>query len=150
MFADFWDRIATPLLITIFTGVIGWIGTQIKNSIERKNEKKLEQEREFESEKTKRQLADDCVRWTEQVHKDLHGAEKFAKCIESLSQMLAEKGIPTTELEMEMLVEAAVQRMNTFKVEDVINVLPLPGETEESLLQDCGDCDITYTEGVAD
>ena len=112
MIADFWDRIATPLLITIFTGVIGWIGMQIKSALERKAEKKLEQEREFEQERQKEKLADDCVRWTEQVHRDLHGAEKFAKCVESLSQMLAKKEIQTTELELEMLIEASVQRMN--------------------------------------
>ncbi|MCI6025942.1 MAG: phage holin family protein [Oscillospiraceae bacterium] len=43
-----------------------------------------------------------------QIYYDLDGPEKLQKAIESASEMLAAKGITVTELELRMLLEAAV------------------------------------------
>ena len=47
-----------------------------------------------------------------QIYRDLHGEEKLAKCIDSVSAMLCEKGITITEIEIRMLIEAAVNEFN--------------------------------------
>ena len=43
-----------------------------------------------------------------QLYYDLDGPEKLQKAIESASEMLAAKGITVTDLELRMLLEAAV------------------------------------------
>jgi hypothetical protein len=52
------------------------------------------------------------VRFTEQVYKALHGQEKLDRAMEAMSQMLEDKGIHITELEMRVLLEAAVAEFN--------------------------------------
>ncbi len=48
----------------------------------------------------------------EQLYKDLHGEEKYNKAVEALIEMLGEKGIAISELEIKMLIEAAVVEFN--------------------------------------
>lgn len=43
-----------------------------------------------------------------QIYYDLDGPAKLQKAIESASEMLAAKGITVTDLELRMLLEAAV------------------------------------------
>lgn len=90
------------LIVTaVVTGVCGWLGVQIKNLADK-----------YLNDKTKRDVAKTVVRAVEQVYKDLHGKEKLDKALESASQMLREKGISVTELELRMLIEAAVAEFN--------------------------------------
>ena len=42
----------------------------------------------------------------------LHGQDKYNKVVESVSEMLTEKGITITEIELKMLIEAAVGEFN--------------------------------------
>lgn len=53
-----------------------------------------------------------CVRAVEQIYTDLHGEEKLNKCIEAASAMLGEKNIVITDIEIRMLIEAAVNEFN--------------------------------------
>lgn len=70
--------------------------------------------------KTKEKIVKICVRAVEQMYKDLHGEEKYNKVVESVVEMLGEKGITITELELKMLIEAAVGEFNeTFKNTEV-------------------------------
>ena len=48
----------------------------------------------------------------EQIYTDIHGKEKFEKAKESIISILNDKGIPITDLEMDVLIEAAVQELN--------------------------------------
>lgn len=66
----------------------------------------------FLSDKTKREVAKTCVNATEQIYKNLHGKEKYNKCVEAISEMLAEKDIKISELEIKMLIESAVNELN--------------------------------------
>ena len=64
------------------------------------------------NDKTKQAVARTVVQGVEQIYQDLHGEEKLAKALECASEMLAEKGITVTDLELRMLIEAAVAEFN--------------------------------------
>ena len=97
----FISEYGTALIYLIITGVFAYLGTQVKALADK-----------YLNDKTKRDVAKTVVRAIEQVYKDLHGEEKLNKALESASEMLAEKGITVTELEMRMLIEAAVSEFN--------------------------------------
>lgn len=63
-------------------------------------------------EDTKKDVAALVVKYTEQVWKDIHGEEKLEKALEAFSEMLNEKGITISELEMRVLLEAALAGFN--------------------------------------
>ena len=98
---DIINIVLVPVLGTIITAVVSYIGVKLKAMLEKLAE-----------DKQKRDDAETCVRAVEQLYKDLHGEDKFDKCVESLTAMLNEKGVVITDLEIRMLVEAAVQKMN--------------------------------------
>ena len=52
------------------------------------------------------------VKAAEQLYHDLGGPEKLKKAQEGVRQMLEEKGIPISELEMNLLIESAVAEFN--------------------------------------
>ena len=64
------------------------------------------------NDKTKKDVAKTVVRAVERIYKDLHGDEKLDKALASASEMLAEKGITVTDLEMRMLIESVVAEFN--------------------------------------
>jgi len=90
------------LLGIIITALAGYIGTQIKKMYQ-----------EHLNDATKKAVAKTCVRAIEQIYKELHGQEKLDKCMEAMTEMLGEKGIHVTEIEMRMLIESAVNEFNS-------------------------------------
>ena len=98
---DFVNMVLFPILCTVLTAVVGYVGVKLKALFER-----------TANDKTKKEAAKTCVQAVEQLYKDLHGEEKYNKCVESLTEMLNEKGITVTELETQMLIESAVQQLN--------------------------------------
>lgn len=101
VFGDFIQSYGAAILYALITAVAGFIGIQIKNLYEK-----------ICNDKTKKDVARTCVQAVEQIYKDLHGSEKYEKCVESISEMLTEKGIVISDLEIKMLVEAAVAEFN--------------------------------------
>src|ERR1035437_7477065 len=93
----FISEYGTAILMTILTAIAGVVGTQAKRIYEK-----------YINDKTKKEMTKICVVAVEQLYKDLDGAAKYDKCVSNLSEMLAEKGITVTELEIKMLIEAAV------------------------------------------
>lgn len=63
-------------------------------------------------EETKERIARVVVKYTEQVWNDLHGEEKLEKALEAFSEMLTEKGIAISDLEMRVYLEAALAEFN--------------------------------------
>lgn len=61
---------------------------------------------------TKEKVASLVVKYTEQVWKDLHGEDKLQKALEAFHDMLAEKGITISDLEMRVLLESALAEFN--------------------------------------
>ena len=88
-------------IVAILTGVATYIGSKIKKVYEEKV-----------NTETKERVVKTVVNAVEQLYKDLKGEEKLEKCIENAIEMLNEKGITVTDLELRMLIESAV---NSFK-----------------------------------
>ena len=101
LFLQFINEYGTTILYTALTALFGYFGIIAKNYFDKW----------FET-KEKKEIAKEVVKFTEQVYKTLHGHEKLTKAMEAMSQMLAEKGIHITELEMQVLLEAAVAEFN--------------------------------------
>ena len=99
--AELFSTVIIPILATVVSGVVAWVGMQIK--------KKFEQS---ENDRVKRAVAKTCVEAIEQFYPDLHGEEKYEKCFLNLCEMLTEKGIEIAELEARMLIESAVLKLN--------------------------------------
>lgn len=97
----FISEYGTALLYVIVTGVFAYLGAQAKKLADK-----------YLNDKTKKDVARTVVQAVEQIYKDLHGAEKLEMALQSASDMLEEKGIAVTELEMMMLIEAAVAEFN--------------------------------------
>ena len=101
MFAEFINEYGLQLLYMAITAVAGWLGIVVKDLVK----KHLD-------DKTKLAVAKTTVQYVEQVFKDLHGEEKLNEALSAASEMLAEKGITVTDLEMRVLIEAALAEFN--------------------------------------
>lgn len=101
MFAEFINAYGTQILYTIVTAIAGYIGIVLKNLAKK-----------YINDKTKKEVAKNAVQFAEQVCKNLHGEDKLNEALNAASEMLAEKGIAITELELRVLIEAAVAEFN--------------------------------------
>lgn len=101
MFAEFINQYGVEILYAIITAIAGYIGIVVKNLCTK-----------YINDKTKQSVAKTAVQFVEQVYKDLHGEEKLNAALSAASEMLAEKGIAVSELEMRVLIEAAVGEFN--------------------------------------
>lgn len=90
-----------PVIATALTALAGYIGTQLKKLYER-----------HINDKVKQDVVRTCVKAAEQLYHDLGGPVKLEKAKEGIRQMLEEKGIPISELEMNLLIEAVVSEFN--------------------------------------
>lgn len=110
MFAEFINTYGTEILYTIITAIAGYIGIVIKNLCTK-----------YINDKTKAAVAKTAVQFVEQVYKDLHGEEKLDQALSAASEMLNEKGITVSELEMRVLIEAAVAEFNNAFIKTAIS-----------------------------
>lgn len=101
MFVEFINAYGQDILRTAVTAIFGYLGIVVKNIA-----KKLY------IDKTKKEVARNAVKFVEQVFKNLHGEEKLNEALKAASEMLAEKGISITDLELRVLIEAAVSEFN--------------------------------------
>lgn len=101
LFTAFISEYGTMILYSIITAIAGYIGLVVKSLYQK-----------IVNDKTKKDVVNTCVKAIEQLYKDLHGSEKLNKACESASQMLAEKGITISELELRMLIESALAEFN--------------------------------------
>lgn len=98
---NFISENGVEILGAIITAIAGYIGVVLKNLYTK-----------YINDKTKQSVVKTCVQAIEQLYKDLHGEEKLNKVIESATDMLDEKGISITDLELRMLIESAVGEFN--------------------------------------
>lgn len=101
MFAQFINTYGLQILYALLTAIGGYIGIALKKLYTK-----------YVNTKIKRDVVETAVRGVEQIYKDIHGDEKLNKAMEAASDMLAEHGITVSALEMRMLIEAAVKKMN--------------------------------------
>jgi hypothetical protein len=101
MFVEFINQYGLEIMYAIITAIAGYVGIVIKNLFAK-----------YIDDKTKRAVAKTAVQFVEQVYKELHGEDKLNTALSAASEMLAEKNIHVSELEMRVLIEAAVSEFN--------------------------------------
>jgi hypothetical protein len=121
MFAEFVDLYGAQILYAIITAVAGYIGIVLKNLVKK-----------YINDKVKKDVAKSAVRFAEQVFRDLHGEEKLEQALLAAAEMLEEKGITISALELRVLVEAAVCEFN-----DAFGKNAIPEKTESGGEEKC-------------
>lgn len=101
MLSNFITEYGTTIIYAVITALGGYIGVAVKNIYQK-----------YVNDKTKENVVRTVVKAVKQLYSDLSGAEKLDKAVENASEMLSEKGITITELEIRMLIEAAVEELN--------------------------------------
>ena len=89
----------------ILSAIAGGLGVLAKTVYNKTTGDKMKED-------TKKEIASLVVKYVEQVWKDLHGEDKLNKALEAFSEMLAEKGITISDLEMRVYLEAALAGFN--------------------------------------
>jgi len=102
--SEFLKQYGFEIAFTIFSAILAFIGVRIRALFQEK----------FDNAE-KRKVVRSCVKAVEQLYKDLHGAEKLEKAKASILQILQEKGIAISDIEMDMLIEEVVMEMNKTK-----------------------------------
>ena len=90
-----------PVLAAAVTALAGFLGAQLKGLYQK-----------YINDKTKESVVRTCVKAVEQLYHDLSGPEKLEKAKDGVVEMLNEKGIPISDLEMNLLIEAVVSEFN--------------------------------------
>lgn len=98
---EFISTYGMTILYSIFTAIAGYLGIIAKNLY-----------KQYINDKTKEDVAKTCVKAVEQMYKDLHGEEKLQEALKGASAMLASKNITVSDIELRMLIEAAVGEFN--------------------------------------
>lgn len=93
------------LLSAIITGLASALGVLLKKLYDRTIGA-------YFKDKVKREVAAQVVKFVEQVYKELHGEEKLEKAIDAAAEMLNEKGITISDLELRVLLESALAELN--------------------------------------
>ena len=110
MLKEFIAEYGTSIIYTIATAILGFIGMTVKSIIEK-----------YVDEKKKEKIVETCVKAAEQIYKELKGNDKLEKVKENIISMLTEQGLTISELEMDMMIEAAVAEMNKQLKKDGVN-----------------------------
>lgn len=100
MFGQFIAQYGMEILYALVLAVAGCIGTAVKNIYKK-----------HVDDQTKERVVKTVVKAVKQLYKDMNGEEKLDIAIDNITEMLAEKGISITELEVRMLIEAAIEEM---------------------------------------
>ena len=89
------------IVLMVVTAIFGTLGVVVKNLAKK-----------YLNDNTKKAVAKTVVLFVEQCFKDMHGAAKLEAALNRASEILNEKGIKVSALEMETLIEAAVAEFN--------------------------------------
>ena len=101
MFDYFMWTYGGEIIALIVTAVFGTIGFAAKKLLKK-----------YLDDDTKRAVAKDVVQFVEQCYKNIHGEQKLEAALDRAADILAEKGIKVSLVEMETLIEAAVAEFN--------------------------------------
>ena len=101
MFVEIINMYGAEIIGTLLLAMAGVFGMIVKNLAAK-----------YLDTDTKRTLAKVVVQFVEQAYKDLHGEAKLNAALAVLADMLRDKKINATELEMQVLIEAAVAEFN--------------------------------------
>lgn len=93
------------ILSAIITAAASALGVLIKKLWDKTVGNKVKEE-------TIKEIAKVVVKFVEQVFKDKHGEEKMEEALKAFAEMLNNKGITISELEMRVYLEAALAGFN--------------------------------------
>ena len=93
------------ILSAIITALASALGVLVKKLWDKTVGDKVKED-------TKKDVAKLVVKYVEQVYKDIHGEEKLNKALDAFSEMLNQKGITISDLEMRVYLESALAGFN--------------------------------------
>lgn len=135
MFLEFVNTYGLEIIGTILTalaGVVAAVATKLANK--------------YINTKVKREIARTVVQGVEQLYKDLHGEEKLAKALDAAADMLQQAGITVTDLELRMLLEAAVGEFNdVFNSGIIMEGIDADDMTDDQLREVLVQCGLSRT-----
>lgn len=103
------------ILSMVITAVVGAVGTALGLFVKWLYNKTIGDKIKIE---TIEKIASLVVKYVEQVWTDVHGEEKLDKALEAFEEMLNNKGITISKLEMRVYLESALAGFNNaFKKE---------------------------------
>ena len=111
---EFWTNIINFLneygiLSMVITAVVGAVGTALGLFFKRLYTNTIGDKIKLD---TVKEIARVVVKFVEQVYKDIHGEEKLNKALEAFAEMLNNKGITISDLEMRVYLESALAEFN--------------------------------------
>ena len=98
---EFFATYGMEILCAVISTLVGYLAIGIKKLADK-----------YINDKTKKTIARTVVQAVEQIYKDLHGEDKLNQGIAYMTEMLNEKGIKASEVEMRLLIEEAVAEFN--------------------------------------
>ena len=104
---DFFNQYGVVIAWTILTFFAGYIGLAFKRVYNK-----------YIDTKTKKDIVRTCVRAVEQLYRDIHGEDKYNEAARAAAEWLNQKGIMFTDLELKMLIEAAVLEFKRKAVDE--------------------------------
>lgn len=107
--AENMSGILGTLIMSVIGAILSALGFYVKGLINR-----------YLNDGTKRKVAKTVVSAVEQIYKDLDGPEKYSKAVRRVKQLLDERGITIGELEIKMLIEAAVNDLHSGLLAETI------------------------------
>lgn len=97
------------ILSMVITAVVGAVGTALGLFFKRLYTNTIGDKIKLD---TVKEIARVVVKFVEQVYKDIHGEEKLEKALEAFAEMLNNKGITISDLEMRVYLESALAEFN--------------------------------------
>lgn len=94
------NQVLFMILTSALTAIGTWIGKKYQETC---------------NEKIKRDTVKTCVNAVEQLYPDMLGEEKYIKATESIKEILKNKNIVITDLEIKMMIEEQCNRFNMLK-----------------------------------
>ena len=114
-------EILLPAVATLLAGWLAVVGNKVKTLYTEKVNTQI-----------KKEVVEATVTYVQQVYKALDGDVKLDKAVDRASVILTEKGIPISEAELTMLIEAAVYGLKQGWLNDEPAVLEIEEKNVES------------------
>lgn len=106
--SEFISTYGTELLYTIITTILTYLGLRVKNIYEK-----------YIKDTTKKNIVEDTVKYVEQLHTCKSCQEKHDIAKTNILNLLNEKKITITDLELEVLIESACNNLKKDKNKEV-------------------------------
>ena len=114
-------EILLPAVATLLAGWLAVVGNKVKTLYTEKVNTQI-----------KKEVVEATVTYVQQVYKALDGDVKLDKAVDRASVILTEKGIPISEAELTMLIEAAVYGLKQGWLNDEPAILEIEEKNVES------------------